>query len=189
MEGRHVARGYLNNDAQTAKAFIQSAPGWTRHPGFPEALPYDRMYRTGDLVRHNSNGTISYVSRKDTQIKLNGRRIELGEIEFHCRSGLPENTQVALEVVVPPSNNAQSTTKALAVFFAVPSQTHVATGGEFSPLPMTEQFYDVALALEAHVTSQLPTYMVPQLFVRLDHALDHGRKSSGPSPAQGHAIR
>ncbi|KAL2157847.1 hypothetical protein VTH06DRAFT_4899 [Thermothelomyces fergusii] len=37
----------------------------------------DRMYKTGDLVRYNSDGSISYISRKDTQIKLNGRRIEL----------------------------------------------------------------------------------------------------------------
>jgi amino acid adenylation domain-containing protein/non-ribosomal peptide synthase protein (TIGR01720 family) len=163
VEGRLVARGYLNNKEQTDKAFIQS-PEWTQHPGFPESmwLHRDRMYRTGDLVRYNSDGSISYISRKDTQIKLNGRRIELGEIEFHCRSGLPNDAQSAVEVVLPATSRAA--TKALAVFFSQPSNESTTTPS-FSLLPMSEPLRKLALAMETHLSTHLPSYMVPQLFV------------------------
>ncbi|KAK4157425.1 non-ribosomal peptide synthetase [Chaetomidium leptoderma] len=162
VEGRLVARGYLNNKEQTEKAFIRS-PEWARHPGFPESmwLHRDSMYRTGDLVRYNSDGSISYIARKDTQIKLNGRRIELGEIEFHCRTGLPDDAQSAVEVVLPANN--RTTTKSLAVFFSFPSKE--ASTPKFSLLPMGEPLRNLALGMETHLSSHLPSYMVPQLFV------------------------
>jgi len=64
IEGRIVARGYLNNIEKTASAFITN-------PSFLNIMdPSERIYRTGDLVRYNSDGTLSFVARKDTQIKL-----------------------------------------------------------------------------------------------------------------------
>lgn len=146
VEGRLVARGYLNNTEQTAKAFLPSGllPGST-----------DRMYRTGDLVRYNSDGSVGYISRKDTQVKLNGRRIELGEIEFHCRTGLAgAEAQAAVEVV------SRGTAKSLAVFFSLPGPVT-----NFTLLPMSEALRQLACELEKYLNGQLPTYMVPQLFV------------------------
>ena len=158
VEGRTVARGYLNRPEQTAKAFIQP-PEWTTNPTFPESLfsTKERMYRTGDLVRLTSNGSVVYVSRKDTQIKLNGRRIELGEIEYHCRTGLPENAQASVEVVTVGRN----ATKTLALFFSLPPFS--ASG--FSLLPMEDKFRKLANQLETHLAGHLPTYMVPQLII------------------------
>ena len=182
VEGRLVARGYLNEEDQTARAFIRS-PEWTRHPGFAKStcLRQDSgssMYRTGDLVRYNSDGSVSYVARKDMQIKLNGRRIELGEIEVHCRGGLPDDAQAAVEVVVPPNNRAA--TKSLCVFFSLPppspspssnglttataTPTPTATTS-FSLLPMSDPLRNLAHAMETHLSGLLPAYMVPQLFV------------------------
>ena len=64
IEGIIVARGYLNNNEKTASAFITN-------PSFLDAMELsERIYRTGDLVRYNSDGTLSFVARKDTQIKL-----------------------------------------------------------------------------------------------------------------------
>ncbi|MCC9891667.1 AMP-binding protein, partial [Streptococcus agalactiae] len=40
-----------------------------------------RWYRTGDNGRIWNNGTIEFLGRKDTQVKVKGHRIELGEIE------------------------------------------------------------------------------------------------------------
>lgn len=62
VEGHHVAKGYLNNEQKTAQAFV-SGTKWMKEVGAKE-----KMYRTGDLVRWNSDGTLSFVARKDTQV-------------------------------------------------------------------------------------------------------------------------
>ncbi|KAB5522985.1 non-ribosomal peptide synthetase [Coniochaeta sp. 2T2.1] len=161
VEGRLVGRGYLKEMEKTERVFITS-PAWTTHPGFPASMfPHGtRMYRTGDLVHLNSDGSVSYVSRIDTQVKLNGRRIELGEIEFHCRAGLPQGAQAAVEVVVPAK------AKTLALFFSLPSASGTGSAAAaFTPAKMTSALRELARAVEAHITASLPVYMVPQLFV------------------------
>ncbi|KAF8572567.1 AMP-dependent synthetase and ligase, partial [Ramaria rubella] len=69
--GPQVARGYLQNPEETAKAFVPDP-----------FLPGSTMYATGDLVRMNPvDGSLSFVDRRDTQIKIRGLRVETGEIE------------------------------------------------------------------------------------------------------------
>ena len=69
--GPGLARGYLNRDDLTAKAFLQVD------------LPHgrERIYRTGDLARWLPNENIEFAGRIDHQIKLGSYRIEPGEIE------------------------------------------------------------------------------------------------------------
>ncbi len=67
ITGRGLAKGYINNQAQTDSVFVD-----IEHIG--------RAYLTGDLGYH-SQGTIYYLGRKDHQLKIRGYRIELGEIE------------------------------------------------------------------------------------------------------------
>ncbi|AEI39335.1 non-ribosomal peptide synthetase [Paenibacillus mucilaginosus] len=65
-----LAQGYLNQPEKTAEAFrISPAAGG------------ERVYRTGDIVKLLADGSIEYVSRRDSQIKIRGQRIEIGEIE------------------------------------------------------------------------------------------------------------
>jgi len=161
VEGRLVARGYLNNEEQTQRAFI-NPPKWMDKLGLQNnSLPNRKLYRTGDLVRFNADGAILYMARKDTQVKVNGRRIELGEIEFHCKGGFPEGTNVAVEVVTP-SGTTTSTT-ALAVFFTVLNEG--AHTSEFGLLPLDDHLAGLARAMETFVSGHLPAYMVPQLFL------------------------
>ncbi|MGD1900081.1 MAG: condensation domain-containing protein [Phormidesmis sp.] len=54
------------------------------------------LYRTGDLATYREDGTIEYLGRFDSQIKLRGFRIEPGEIE----SVLCQQSQVERAVVM-----------------------------------------------------------------------------------------
>src|SRR5699024_3873046 len=116
LEGSNVARGYLNNEQKTNEVFIKD-PAWTEHDGLRDVLKRkDRMYRTGDLVRYNSDDSITFISRKDTQLKVNGISVEAEVIENQCLQYLPEGAQVAVDMAVPKSKAAA---KGLAVFFTV----------------------------------------------------------------------
>ncbi|OCL10211.1 nonribosomal peptide synthase-like protein [Glonium stellatum] len=174
VEGKITARGYLRDEQKTTKAFI-SNPAWTTKI-MPESGHFgtQRMYKTGDLVRYNSEGSFSFISRKDTQIKLNGQRIELGEIEHHVKAKLPPNVQSAVELVAPAN---RASTKALCVFFCTDenesgSPTSVLRA-ELSKLdnsddillPMSDNSYSIAKTLENSLAGALPSYMIPSLFV------------------------
>lgn len=67
IAGAGLARGYLNQPALSARAFVE------RH-GL-------RLYRSGDLGRWREDGTLEYQGRNDHQVKVRGFRIELGDIQ------------------------------------------------------------------------------------------------------------
>ncbi|MFF9851806.1 amino acid adenylation domain-containing protein, partial [Streptomyces litmocidini] len=69
IAGVGLARGYLNDEAKTRAAFLH-------HP-----VTGERLYRTGDMGRFLPDGTIEFLGRLDSQVKIQGYRIELGEVE------------------------------------------------------------------------------------------------------------
>jgi len=75
--GLGVARGYRNLPAITRQAFIRDS--FSGRPGA-------RLYRTGDLVWRRPDGNLSWIGRRDSQLKLHGLRIEPGEIEAVLRT-------------------------------------------------------------------------------------------------------
>ena len=73
IAGRGLARGYLNQPAQTAERFIPNP--------FSDAQSA-RMYKTGDRARYLPDGNVEFLGRIDHQVKIRGFRVEMGEIEF-----------------------------------------------------------------------------------------------------------
>src|SRR3712207_3419078 len=74
LAGIGLARGYVNRDDLTERAFIPDFLGIENNPS-------GRIYRTGDLGRITEDGEVEYLGRIDTQVKVRGYRIELSEIE------------------------------------------------------------------------------------------------------------
>ncbi|WP_407462410.1 amino acid adenylation domain-containing protein, partial [Methanobrevibacter sp.] len=77
IAGNQVAKGYLNRNEETTKAFIDNP--------FERDEAYGIMYRTGDLVRVLPDGSLGIVGRRDSQVKVRGNRVELMEVEAAIR--------------------------------------------------------------------------------------------------------
>ncbi|WP_232789950.1 non-ribosomal peptide synthetase [Serratia sp. H1n] len=137
--GVGVARGYLNNQPLTDKAFMGN-PFQTedeKRRGYNS-----RIYKTGDVVRYLSDDNIQYLGRNDFQVKVRGYRIELGEIET-CLASYPN---VNHAVVIAYQRGAND--KYLVAYYV--SAQEIAS----------EQ-------LAEHLREALPDYMVPGVFVHL----------------------
>ncbi|MGB3292548.1 MAG: amino acid adenylation domain-containing protein [Phormidesmis sp.] len=102
-----------------------------------------RLYKTGDSGRYRADGTIEFLGRLDHQVKLRGFRIELGEIE----AALADHPAV--------------TTAAVTVWTEAGSQQLVAY--VVSSLPGAT----LGQTLATDLKQQLPDYMVPTHFVKL----------------------
>ena len=161
-EGPIVSRGYLNDPEKTASAFIE-CPAWSKNLG-----RRTRLYKTGDLVQYNSDGTMIYIGRKDsdTQIKINGQRVELGEIEYRAKLALPGATSVVAEMIVPTRATGQKSS-ALAVFVILDhmsSPVHLEqTGSKSSRSRLAAMINDT----HAQLAQSMPPYMVPNIFIPL----------------------
>ncbi|WP_436959284.1 amino acid adenylation domain-containing protein [Streptomyces sp. SudanB182_2057] len=73
ISGVQLARGYLHNPQLTEERFLTNP--------FSTDPAYARLYRTGDLARWNDDGTVQFLGRTDSQVKLRGFRVELDEIK------------------------------------------------------------------------------------------------------------
>jgi amino acid adenylation domain-containing protein len=133
LGGVGLARGYLNQPQITADRFLP-------HP-FGTA-PGARLYRTGDIARWLPDGTIEFVGRRDSQIKVRGFRVELEEVE----AVLTEHPAVKEAAVL----KAGATAARLVAF---------ATARDDSkPAPNLRDF----------LRTKLPEYMVPSVVTVVD---------------------
>ncbi|GLB04474.1 nonribosomal peptide synthase [Aspergillus tubingensis] len=160
LEGPLVGEGYWNDAERTARVFIQD-PVWLQQggPNHPGRCG-QRLYKTGDLVHYNNDGSLTYVGRKDTQIKIHGQRAELGEIEFCLEQHLPEAKQVIVETITVKQEESSTVLAA----FIQPRQTSANTEG---PGMTSMEIYHVPLDVIQVVGETLPTYMMPSFFLSI----------------------
>ncbi|NVJ15426.1 non-ribosomal peptide synthase/polyketide synthase, partial [Myxococcus sp. AM010] len=131
--GDGLAVGYVGRPELTAERFVPSPYG-----------EGERLYRTGDVVRWLRNGTLEFLGRADTQVKVRGYRIELGEVE----AALAQHSGVNEAVVVAREDGEG---KRLVAY--VTAQEGAELEGS---------------ALRSHVKQRLPEYMVPSAYVVLE---------------------
>ena len=164
IEGPIVGRGYLNDPEKTAAAFIEDPPWLLAGGGRPEQPGRrGRLYKTGDLVRYQSDGTLIFVGRKDTQVKIRGQRVELGEVEHHIQQRLPEESEVVAEVIVPASGAGDPI---LAAFVKIPGE--VSEMSDKIRTQASQKYLATQTAgLNRMLGELLPRYMVPSVYIAM----------------------
>ncbi|XYH92703.1 amino acid adenylation domain-containing protein [Sorangium sp. So ce1128] len=132
--GDGLARGYFEQPELTAERFILE--------------PFNtnaRAYRTGDVARFRPDGSLEYVGRGDTQVKIRGHRMELGEVE----AVLGHHPAVRAAAVVARNVSPADVQAVAYVTFRNTAAASPADVREF-------------------LAKKLPDYMIPARFVVLD---------------------
>ncbi|MCX4993706.1 non-ribosomal peptide synthetase [Streptomyces sp. NBC_00568] len=137
--GTGVARGYLNQPAQSADRFVPD----------PFGDGAGRLYRTGDLARWSAGGELEVLGRSDHQVKVRGFRIELGEIEACVRSH-----PLVSDAVVAVDREAAGGDQLVAYLVPAPDARNVSG--------------DLPRHVRDHLARRLPAHMVAQGYAVLD---------------------
>ncbi len=157
--GDGTALGYVGRGGLTAEKFIPDPFG---------ATPGSRLYRTGDLVCYRADGSLVFLGRLDSQVKVRGFRIELGEIE----AALNDYPEVEQSVVVARQGSHGET--------------------DLIAYLVTVSGADIDLeALRESLGKSLPRYMVPAHFVFLSEfpLTPNGKVNRAALPAPGQSKR
>ncbi|WP_052808576.1 non-ribosomal peptide synthetase [Streptomyces cyaneogriseus] len=154
--GDCLACGYHGDPVLTARKFLPDP--YTDAPGA-------RMYHTGDRARFRAGGTLEFLGRTDSQVKVRGFRIELGEVEAALRA--LDGVGTAVAHVHGAGESARLTA------YAVP-----APGARPDPA-----------ALRERLAETLPAYMVPGDVLVLDAlpATPNGKLDRRALPGPGRA--
>ncbi|MEX3773115.1 amino acid adenylation domain-containing protein [Pseudomonas sp. MYb118] len=129
----YLSLGYWNDPALTRDKFVPNP--FTR-------IEQDICYKTGDLGAYRADGSVTFLGRGDSQVKIRGHRIELSEIE----GVLARHPRIKQAVVLAQAEQSSQRLVAYCVASA-----------EVSPLQLRE-----------HLGKALPDYMVPAQFVFID---------------------
>ena len=143
----HVALGYWQDELKSQEVF-REIPG------------IGRTYWTGDLGKLLLDGNIEIIGRKDFQVKIRGFRIELSGIENH----LLELDMVREAAVMAYEDKENSDEKYLCAYIVLEEEEKVNQVCE-----QNEAFSRDSLdKLREHLAANLPDYMIPSHFVRMD---------------------
>lgn len=168
MEGAHLSRRYLDDASlrhRTEAVFLEKAPYWMAgmHPERCSA----RLYRSGDLGRWNHDGTIDYIGRKDTILKLDGCRVDAVEVEHQARKCLSPRDAIVVDLLGIIDGREDPVLTAFLYLDDHPASRATAPKGE----PLLEDAAEdpFAAAMVANITRSiaqvLPAYMIPTVFL------------------------
>ncbi|KAI4114484.1 MAG: hypothetical protein LQ345_004747 [Seirophora villosa] len=143
VEGPTLARGYLNDESRTREAFIER-PAWL--PTNVGGAYACRLYRTKDLVRYRTDGSLKFVGRSDTQIKIRGQRVELGETE----NQLTQYYGVAKAMVAFPKTGKYANQLVAVIQACDKDASHDGN------------------AAKTFMKGRLPEYMIPSVWLAID---------------------
>lgn len=167
LEGPLVGLGYLNDPERTASAFIEDPP-WLLRGGGSQPGRHGRLYKTGDLVRYNTNGSLAFLGRKDTQVKIRGQRVELGEVEHHVRQLLVDKNihsaadgiQLVAEVITSQGGD----NSILVVFICLGSGNE----SRLTEEDQTATMQQITAGLEERLSEKVPGYMIPSAYIPIE---------------------
>jgi acyl carrier protein len=128
---------------------MQLPPHHPPHHTIPPS-PHYPIYRTGDLARWLPDGNIQFLGRIDQQVKIRGHRVELGEIENH----LMKKTGIKEAAVVIQRDKRNEPYLCAYILFDSPT-------AEAPNLVVIDE-------LTAFLSQELPGYMIPNQFVRVE---------------------
>ncbi|KAI1431130.1 hypothetical protein GGR50DRAFT_108230 [Xylaria sp. CBS 124048] len=167
VEGPHLSRSYLDDTStrRTEAGFLKIVPSWLikMHPDRTQT----RMYRSGDLGRLNHDGTITYLGRKDTILKLDGCRIDALEVEHQAKKCLSDNDNIVVDLLGIINGQDEQSLTALIYLNDHPQNTGPSAG----PVPQLIDATTDAVArkkvreIQESIAQSLPHYMMPTSFV------------------------
>ena len=132
LGGDGVSKGYINKPDLTRERFLENP-----------FVEHDIIYKTGDMGKWLPDGSISFMGRRDDQIKIRGHRIELGEIE----NALLKLDQIESAVAV--ARNIQEGEKTIIVYFIPGDKFDLKT-------------------VKVKLGELLPNYMLPSYYIPLE---------------------
>jgi amino acid adenylation domain-containing protein/non-ribosomal peptide synthase protein (TIGR01720 family) len=163
IEGPILARGYLKNKEKTDEVFVER-PAWGPTTKTGENR---RFYKTGDLAKFLPDGSIYFVGRKDTQVKLRGLRIELGEIEHNIGT----HPQVRHQVVILPKEGSFANRLVALVSlkdFLVENSEAVESSVYLHEDLHSDEIQSHLMSIRQCLASKVPEYMVPETWIVLE---------------------
>lgn len=155
LEGPLVGNGYMGDPVKTAEAFIED-PAWLQKGSHAQPGRHGRLYKTGDLVQYNEDGSLTFMGRKDSQVKIRGQRFELGEVEHHILNCWQTIQNMVVAEVVVPEREINPRPVLVAVIQVGDNGIKFNEKSNF-----TAKIHPMAADIKKMLLHRLPSYMVP----------------------------
>lgn len=165
-EGPGLLKEYLGDPKKTKEVLID-APSWRQSLDAPASS--SKLYKSGDLVRYLPDGTMMYIGRKDTMVKVRGQKLEVEEVESVIRKSLGGSSQVAVDLVELHGSGPR-----LVAFLKcsedrdLDGNTNGGCSGTLQSSSVSNEKMSILIAqIRSRLIETLPGYMVPRIYIPL----------------------